>query len=101
VDQADSVVIRRHETAWRLLAGEDHGKGGIHRQFHHLIDIPSTLVELTGVPAPGVVDGIGQEPIEGVSMAYTFDKPTRTCRRPTAPALQDDWRAEAVQTTAG
>ena len=28
----------------------------------------------TGIPAPVMVDGIAQKPIEGVSMAYTFDK---------------------------
>jgi arylsulfatase A-like enzyme len=29
---------------------------------------------MTGIPAPVMVDGIAQKPIEGVSMAYTFDK---------------------------
>ena len=33
-----------------------------------------TLLEVTGIPAPVMVDGIAQKPIEGVSMAYTFDK---------------------------
>ncbi len=33
-----------------------------------------TLLEATGIPAPVMVDGIAQKPIEGVSMAYTFDK---------------------------
>ena len=49
-------------------------KGGIRWQFHHFIDIVPTLLEVTGIPAPVMVDGIGQKPIEGVSMAYTFDK---------------------------
>ena len=49
-------------------------KGGIRWQFHHLIDIVPTLLEVTGIPAPVMVDGIAQKPIEGVSMAYTFDK---------------------------
>jgi len=49
-------------------------KGGIRNQFHHVIDIVPTLLEATGIPAPVMVDGIGQKPIEGVSMAYTFDK---------------------------
>ncbi len=48
-------------------------KGGIRWQFHHMIDIVPTLLEVTGIPAPDMVDGIGQKPIEGVSMAYTFD----------------------------
>ena len=47
--------------------------GGIRHQFHHVIDIVPTLLEVTGIRAPEVVDGIQQKPIEGVSMAYTFD----------------------------
>ena len=49
-------------------------KGGIRWQFHHVIDIVPTLLEVTGIPAPVMVDGIAQKPIEGVSLAYTFDK---------------------------
>jgi arylsulfatase len=48
--------------------------GGIRTQFHHMIDIVPTILEVTGIPAPLVVNGIAQKPIEGVSMAYTFDK---------------------------
>ena len=49
-------------------------KGGIRFQFHHVNDIVPTLLEATGIPAPVSVDGIAQKPIEGVSLAYTFDK---------------------------
>jgi arylsulfatase A-like enzyme len=49
-------------------------KGGIRNQFHHIIDIVPTILEVTGIPAPNMVDGIAQKPIEGVSMAYSFDK---------------------------
>jgi len=49
-------------------------KGGIRNQFHHVVDVVPTLLEATGIAAPVMVDGIGQKPIEGVSMAYTFDK---------------------------
>jgi arylsulfatase A-like enzyme len=48
--------------------------GGIRTQFHHVIDIVPTILEVTGIKAPAMVDGIKQNPIEGVSMAYTFDK---------------------------
>jgi arylsulfatase A-like enzyme len=48
--------------------------GGIRTQFHHVIDIVPTILEVTGIPAPVMIDGIAQRPIEGVSMAYTFDK---------------------------
>jgi arylsulfatase A-like enzyme len=48
--------------------------GGIRNQFHHVIDIVPTILEATGINAPRTVNGIEQSPIEGVSMAYTFDK---------------------------
>ncbi len=48
--------------------------GGIRRQFHHVIDIVPTILEATGIPAPDSINGIPQAPIEGVSMAYTWDK---------------------------
>jgi hypothetical protein len=33
-----------------------------------------TVLEVTGVPAPVMVDGVAQKPIDGVSLAYSFDK---------------------------
>jgi arylsulfatase len=48
--------------------------GGIRSQFHHVIDIVPTILEATGIPAPDTINGIKQAPIEGVSMAYTWDK---------------------------
>ena len=47
--------------------------GGIRRQFHHIIDIVPTILEAADIRAPEYVNGIKQKPIEGVSMAYTFD----------------------------
>jgi arylsulfatase len=49
-------------------------KGGIRWQFSHVIDIVPTILDVAGIPAPQSVDGIPQKPIEGVSLAYTFDK---------------------------
>jgi arylsulfatase A-like enzyme len=54
--------------------GHINDVGGIRTQFHHMIDIVPTILEATGIQAPVMVDGIAQKPIEGVSMAYTFDK---------------------------
>ena len=54
--------------------GHINDVGGIRSQFHHIIDIVPTILEATGVNEPATVDGIAQRPIEGVSMAYTFDK---------------------------
>ena len=49
-------------------------KGGIRNQFHHVVDIAPTLLEVTGIPLPEEVDGIEQNPMDGVSMVYTFDE---------------------------
>jgi arylsulfatase len=48
--------------------------GAIRPQFHHVIDIVPTILETTGIKAPVTVNGITQRPIQGVSMAYTFDQ---------------------------
>jgi arylsulfatase len=48
--------------------------GGIRNQFHHVIDIVPTILDAVGIPAPVVVDGIAQKPIEGVSMTYTWPR---------------------------
>jgi arylsulfatase len=54
--------------------GHINNAGGIRTQFHHVIDIVPTLLEAAKIPAPDMVDGIKQKPIEGVSLVYTFDK---------------------------
>jgi len=41
-------------------------------QFHHVNDIAPTLYEVIGINPPEVVDGFKQDPIDGVSMAYSF-----------------------------
>ncbi len=48
-------------------------KGEIRNQFHHVIDVVPTILEVCGIPAPKFVNGIQQAPIEGFSMAYSFD----------------------------
>ena len=49
------------------------GKGELRTQFHHVIDVAPTILELAGVPQPQFVKGVQQHPIEGVSMAYSFN----------------------------
>ncbi len=41
-------------------------------QFHHVNDLAPTLYEIIGIKPPQEVDGFKQDPIDGVSMAYTF-----------------------------
>jgi arylsulfatase A-like enzyme len=48
-------------------------KGEIRSQFHHVIDIAPTVLEVAGLPEPKTVNGVTQQPMEGVSMVYTFD----------------------------
>jgi arylsulfatase A-like enzyme len=48
-------------------------RGELREQFHHLIDIAPTLLEVAGVPAPMSVNGVQQMPLHGVSMVYSFD----------------------------
>jgi arylsulfatase len=48
-------------------------KNQIRTQFGHVIDVAPTVLEAAGLPEPKVVNGTPQIPIEGVSMAYTFD----------------------------
>ncbi|RYI12228.1 MAG: arylsulfatase, partial [Acetobacteraceae bacterium] len=49
------------------------GQGEIRTQFHHVIDVAATLLEAAGIPEPLSVNGVQQIPIEGVSMAYSFN----------------------------
>ena len=48
-------------------------KGETRAQFHHVIDVAPTVLEAAGLPEPTMVDGVVQRPMEGVSMAYSFD----------------------------
>jgi len=48
-------------------------KGEIRSHFHHVIDIAPTVLEVAGLPEPTMVHGVLQHPMEGVSMAYSFD----------------------------
>ena len=44
-------------------------------QFHHVNDLAPTIYEIIGITPPRTVNGVEQDPIDGVSMAYTFDDP--------------------------
>jgi arylsulfatase A-like enzyme len=49
--------------------------GGLRSQFTHVIDVAQTILEAAGLPEPTLVNGVLQSPMEGTSMAYTFDAP--------------------------
>ena len=48
-------------------------KNGIRTQFSHAIDIAPTILDAAGLPEPKVVNGVPQTPIEGTSLAYSFN----------------------------
>lgn len=74
---------------WTKQVASDHGgtkvgmavhwpkgikaKGELRSQFTHVIDVAPTILEAIGLPEPKVVNGTQQRPMDGVSMAYTFD----------------------------
>ncbi len=58
-------------------------KGEMRTQFHHVIDVVPTILEVAKIPEPKVVNGIPQKPIEGVSMLYSFDDANAKGRRTT------------------
>jgi arylsulfatase len=50
---------------------KDHG--GVRDQYCHDIDLVPTIYEALGIEEPDYVKGLEQIPIEGTSVAYTFD----------------------------
>ena len=54
--------------------------GGIRDQYHHVTDVLPTLLDCIGIDAPDSYRGVAQQPVEGMSLRYTFeasDTPTR------------------------
>jgi hypothetical protein len=79
-------------------------KSGVRTQFHHVMDIMPTILEAVGIKAPDVLNGIPQMPVEGVSMAYTFDDAKARDRRKAQifelvsnrAMYQDGWMASSI-----
>jgi arylsulfatase len=55
----------------------------VRSQFTHCIDIGPTILEAAGIPEPKVVDGIGQEPMDGTSFFHTIFDATSAERHTT------------------
>ncbi len=54
--------------------------GHVRTQYHHVVDIVPTVLEILGIDAPAVYRGVPQLPVHGVSLRYTFadaNAPTR------------------------
>ena len=58
-------------------------KGELRSQFHHVIDVVPTVLDVARITEPEVVNGVKQKPIEGVSMAYSFDNAGAKSQRTT------------------
>jgi arylsulfatase A-like enzyme len=58
-------------------------KDEIRSQFHHIIDVAATVLDVAGLPEPVSVNGVQQMPLHGVSMAYSFDDAAAAERRET------------------
>ncbi|NEQ43958.1 MAG: arylsulfatase [Leptolyngbya sp. SIOISBB] len=80
-------------------------KGGTRYQFSHVIDIAPTILEAIGIEAPVAVNGVGQKPIEGTSLVYTFDAAQAPTRHTTQyfemlgnqGIYSDGWMASALR----
>lgn len=80
-------------------------RGEIRHQFHHVIDIAPTILEIVGVTFPAQFNGVAQKPIEGVSMVYSFDDADAPDRRTTQyfemlgsqGIYHDGWMASAIR----
>ncbi len=48
-------------------------KGEIRSQFCHIVDLMPTILDVCGVGVPNAVDGVTQQPMDGSSIASTFD----------------------------
>lgn len=55
--------------------------GAIRSQYHHVTDVFPTVLEGVGVDLPDAVNGVPQLPVDGTSMAYTFDEPGAPTRK--------------------
>lgn len=49
--------------------------GAVRSQFHHVVDVMPTILELLGIEMPAQVRGYAQMPLEGSSMAYSLADP--------------------------
>jgi arylsulfatase A-like enzyme len=84
-------------------------KGAVRGQFAHVTDIAPTIYELTGIRFPDVVEGVPQVPLEGKSLAYSFDQADATTPRTlqyfeiggTRGIYKDGWWAGSRKVTEG
>jgi Arylsulfatase A and related enzymes len=57
--------------------------GETRSQFHFVSDIMPTVLEAAGVPAPEQLQGVKQDPLDGISMLYAVEQADAADRRQT------------------
>ena len=79
-------------------------RGEIRSQYHHIIDIGATIMDVTGTEFFEELDGHEQMPLDGVSMAYSFDDADAPTHHPeqyyelfgNRAIYQDGWKAVTI-----
>jgi arylsulfatase len=56
-------------------------RGEIRAQYHHIIDVAPTIMEVLGLEPLEEIDGIEQMPFDGISIAYSFNDADAADRR--------------------
>ena len=94
-------IFRRHaQSARDLRPGHIKPDKTPRPQFSHVNDIVPTIYDIVGIKPPKVVDGFEQDPIDGVSMTYTFADVTATGRKHTQ-YFDNNWVVAVSIATAG
>ncbi|WP_246641588.1 arylsulfatase [Paraburkholderia edwinii] len=78
--------------------------GAIRPQFSHITDIMPTILDAAHVTVPTKVNGVDQTPLDGISLAYTFNDPNAPDRRHSQMfellinrgIYQDGWMASSL-----
>ncbi|NER20953.1 MAG: arylsulfatase [Symploca sp. SIO1C2] len=61
--------------SWPDQISHDPNTANVRSQFHHVNDIAPTIYDILEITPPVEFYGFIQDPIDGVSMKYTFDDP--------------------------
>ena len=54
---------------------------GLRTQYAHIADLSPTILDAAGIAPPACVDGVPQQPIDGIAINYSFDAPAAPDRR--------------------
>ena len=82
-------------------------KGEIREQYHHIIDIAPTILDVNGTPFLKDLDGEEQLPFDGVSMQYAFNSAKAPTTHPeqyyelfgNRVIYKDGWKAVTIRLT--